>query len=112
MGWSDLCGMEQSGNALLYVRPLGYEDGVTGGIAGGEIRCHTMCAQDTFRLAADAFHGGAGAEIANIRMQADAEHVPCLEGVGKHEQLSFSVGPGTRGSATVPGVADFAGVRK
>jgi len=69
-----------------------------------------MGAENPFELSADAFDGGARTLVANVGVQADAEHLPGFEGMRQHEQLGFGVGRRAEGRASQPGVADLAGV--
>ena len=69
-----------------------------------------MGAENAFEFAADPFNRCAGALVALIGVEADAEHLPDLERVSQHEQLGFSIGAGANGGAGQPGVANLAHV--
>ena len=70
-----------------------------------------MGAENPFKFASDAFEGGAGTLVANVRMKADAEHLPGFESMRQHEELRLGVGGGADCRAGQPGVADLTGVR-
>src|SRR5579862_8600633 len=69
-----------------------------------------MPAQDPFELAADARECRARALVSAVRVEADADDLPCLEGVRQHQVLRFGVGAAADRVAGEPRVTDLAGI--
>src|SRR5208337_833436 len=70
-----------------------------------------MGSENPFELPANAFDCLARALVANVRMEADPEHLPRFKSMRQHEQLGLGIGSSLDGRTGQPGVADLASVR-
>src|SRR5260370_26449298 len=75
----------------LHRRPLALEDRVVRRIAGRAVGAGLESAEHAVEARAEALDGAAGAVVARVGLERDAQAAPRLEGVREHEQPCLRV---------------------
>ena len=96
---------------LLNARPLRSDSRIPHRIAWDEVCGHSVDAENSLELPADAFERGAGTLVTGVGVKADAEHFPQFEGVREHQQFGLGVGGGADRGTGQPRISNLARVR-
>src|SRR5215469_15190317 len=89
--------LQQPDEAVSHAWPFRSYDRVAHRVARNEVGGHAVCAKNALELPSDTLQCCAGASVSRIRVEADAEHTPDVEGMLQHEQLRLGVDAGANG---------------
>src|ERR1700674_2652316 len=95
---------------LLHGGPLRRYDRIAHRGTGNVVSGHPMGSENPVELTADAFERSPRTLVTRAGLKANAEHLPCFEGVRQHEQLRLGVGCGPDCRARQPRVTDLTDV--